>query len=117
MVPYFEKFDAPYPLNTHRDFFGHELADSNLKIQAAPPPDEVLEQQIKDRLEALCHIDFFNIKVSVKNREVTLEGFIDDDRLGQHVEKICDNTPYVRAVKNILEVKSGFARSGAEKAL
>jgi osmotically-inducible protein OsmY len=115
MPPYFETFEPPFFLQPDERFaelgFTGEVFDFSASIT-----DDALEKRIQDRFEAFYRIDLSGVRATVTNREVTLDGIVEDERVRKLAETTCDNTPHVRAVKNLLKIKSVDGRPGAQKA-
>lgn len=77
--------------------------------------DERLEEIICERLLEDPNIDASEISVDVRNREVTLEGSVEDRRVKYEVEELIERCGGVKDVKNQLRVHARGSESGAER--
>ena len=74
--------------------------------------DERLKEIICERLMEDPEIDASEISVEVRNREVTLQGTVDDRRTKYEVEELIERCGGVKDVKNELRVRSRSSESG-----
>jgi hypothetical protein len=67
--------------------------------------DARIEEDVNDRLTDSSALDASDIKVQVKNREVWLEGHVDNRHTKRLAEEIADSVSGVNDVKNELQIK------------
>lgn len=79
--------------------------------------DERLQEMICERLMEDPHIDASEVSVQVKNREVTLEGTVEDRRTKYEIEELIEQCGGVKDVKNQLRVRSRSSESGSQTGL
>jgi hypothetical protein len=70
--------------------------------------DERIREDVNERLADNADLDATDIEVSVSQREVTLEGKVEDRRAKRLAEDIAEAVPGVQDVHNHLKVKEGF---------
>ena len=68
-------------------------------------PDARIEEDVNDRLTQNNYVDASDIKVSVKNGEVTLEGTVDDRRAKRIAEDVSELAAGVKDVHNRLRIE------------
>lgn len=77
--------------------------------------DDRLKEMICERLMDDPNIDASEITVEVRNREVTLDGIVDDRRVKYEVEELIERCGGVKDVKNQLRVRARGSESGDDR--
>ncbi|MET0985203.1 MAG: BON domain-containing protein [Steroidobacteraceae bacterium] len=77
--------------------------------------DERLKEIICERLMDDPNIDAGEITVEVRNREVTLDGIVEDRRVKYEVEELIERCGGVKDVKNQLRVRARGSESGDDR--
>ena len=79
--------------------------------------DERIREQVCERLSDSDEVDATDIEVTVREREVTLEGTVETRRMKHLAEDIADSVSGVEDVHNRITVRKAFLKDVADRVL